>query len=396
MLTGTARRLASSLLLWSIAYNMVLPFLPILALDRGATPFQAGLLQGAAYAGAALALLPLGRLADRVGRRRTLIAAWSVGALGTAALAVPGPWPVLIPGALLTLAGAGAMPALAALAVDSVPPDRQRRAIAMVFAAEPGGLLVGSALAGVIADAWGLGRLPLLAGALSLAAAAALRPIHPDRPQPAADVDGRGGDSLRALFLTGIPAAGALLLLTLPAAFMTPFLRDQLGLSLSATGLTNSQLAVGQLAWSALFAVWPGDSGQITLNLGPVRNLKLSRGTAIAMGVCLAADAAFGALFPRGGVGLVVVAMLLRGAHFSLQPLGMALVSETTGSGEGLATRFSLLALLMGLATAAAPVLSGALYERAPALPFYVAGAAGAVGAAALLGIATLSRRTTT
>jgi predicted MFS family arabinose efflux permease len=340
--------------------------------------------------------LPMGWVADKYGRKRTLVIAWAVGALGTACLAIPGSWMVLLPGGFLALVGAGAMPALAAMVVESAPESGRRQAINLVFAAAPMGLLIGSSVGGLMAERWGLGTVSLTAALVTVAAVTSLRSLPADRPAAAAGAPLEPAtSSLRLLILVGIPAAIGILLLSLPAGFMTLYLRDVVGLSLRGTGITNAQLAVGQLAWSALFAFWPGDSGRIALTIGPIRDLRMGRGTLIAIAVCLGANAAFGGLLPAGGLVAVVIALLLRGALFSLQPLGMTMVSEVTGTGGGLATRFSLLALLMGIATAVAPVIGGALYGRHPVLPFYVTGIAAAAGASVLAALLLVGRRVT-
>lgn len=393
---GSFGWLGVSLFLWSTAYNMVLPFLPLTAAALGAAPAQVGLVQGVAYAGAALALLPAGWLADRYTRRSALFGMWTIGAIGTLLMATAESWRGMLPWAFLMLAGAGAMPALAALAAEVAPVLGRRRTLSVVFAAAPGGLLVGSSIGGLMAEAWGMKPLFVAAAAITIVAMLPLLLVA-DRASVApgavgADPGGAEGGHLARLMLVAVPAGFAYAMLALPSGFLTPYLRDVVGLSLAGTGITNAQLAVGQLAWSGLFAVWPGEMGRIQVTIGPVRGLQFGRGTLLALMVCLGANAVFGFVFTAGGAALVVLALLLRGALFSLQPLGMALVSEMTGTGTGLTGRFSLLALVMGAAAAVAPVVSGLLYAVHPAGPFVVASLAAAVGVAALLVVRVMAR----
>lgn len=379
--------------LWSAATNLAFPFLPLAAADYGAGPLQAGLVQGAAYAGAALALFPAALIAGRYGGRATLLAAWTAGAVGALLMALASTWQGLLPGACLLLAGAGAIPALAALVSEQAGHQSLRRAMNLVFAAAPAGLLAGSSAAGLLAEALGMRALFVGAAILSVVAIAAVLPAPATRPavvaEPAAAPAPAGG-SLHKLLLIGIAAGAGYLLLSLPSGFMTPYMRDVVGLSLSGTGITNAQLAVGQLAWSGLFAVWPGNTGTVALRAGQAIQLTVNRSTLLAIGVCLGANAAFGFLFPVGTTVAIVAAIVLRGALFSLQPLGMALVSEVTGTGNGLTGRFSLLALVLGLATAGAPVAAGTLYARDPAWPFWVTAVAAAIGMVMMLGLPLL------
>ena len=395
---GSFGWLGVSLFLWSTAYNMALPFLPLTAAALGAAPSQVGLVQGVAYAGAALALLPAGWLADRCSRRSALFGTWTIGAGGTLLMAVAGSWRAMLPGAFLMLAGAGAMPALAALAAEVAPVSGRRRAMNVVFAAAPGGLLVGSSVGGLMADTWGLRPLFVAAAGVTLLAMLPLLLVA-DRHVAERGLDGAGGGQggpsgghLARLMPVAVPAGFAYALLALPSGFLTPYLRDVVGLSLTGTGITNAQLAVGQLAWSGLFAVWPGELGRIQITFGPVRGLQFGRGTLLALSVCLGANAVFGFMFTAGGAALVVLAPLLRGALFSLQPLGMALVAEMTGTGTGLAGRLSLLALVVGAATAVAPIVAGLLYAVHPAWPFVVASLAAGLGLAALLVVRVMAR----
>jgi len=398
----------AGLFIWSAAFNLTVPILPLIATDLGAVPFQVGLLQGTALVFTTLTLIVAGQAADRYGQRLTLVALWVVGATGALLLLAARSWPGLVPGAALLYAGSAGVPALGALVTGTRPVSEHRRALGLLFMAAPAGMLVGSSAAGYIAERWGSPALHIATGVLTLLAAAALLPVRAGAPSRGHGGTAGGGSTSpgsspspdrtpappRPIFLAaGLAAAAVFLLLALPSGFMTPYLRDVMHLSLPATGITNGQLAVGQIAWSALLAVWPPESGQVVLRLGAMGTLRLSRGTLIAMAVCLGANALFGVLFPLGATTATVIgAILLRGAFFGLQPLGMALVSDLTGTGAGLTGRFSLLAILMGLASACAPVLAGALYGFRPAAPFWVAGATGLLGAMLLAGVVALNR----
>jgi len=381
--------LGLALLLWSTSFNLTLPFLPLVAEARGATPWQVGLVQGVAFVGAALALIPGGLLADRIGFRLTLLAGWGIGGAGALLLWRGESWQALLPGAFFLLAGAGASPALAALSAALARAGSLRRSVSLVFAAAPGGLLLGSAGAGLISERWGMAALFPAATLVTVVAMLVLLRVPDPQPEHRAHPAGPKAaaphtSNFVKLMVLAVPAGIGYLLLSLPGTFLTPYLRDVLHLSLTGTGLTSAVLAIGQLGWSALFAAWPGDLGTVDAGVGRMR-LRLSRGTLLALTVCLGANALYGFLLPVAGSAFMAAAVLiLRGALVSLQPLGLALVSETTGTGAGLAGRFSVLALIMSLSTSVSPVLAGALYTAHPAYPFYVAGLAAALGALAL------------
>jgi len=391
----SAAWLGLALFLWSAAYNINANFLPLTARDLGATSHGVGLIQGIALAGAALALLPILWLGDRFSRRSILLTAWGAGAAGTLEVALARSFSALIPGAFLMLAGGAAVPALAALATEVAPANSRRRAINGIFGALPVGLLAGSAVGGIIAQHLGNQALYLTSASLSLGAMLALLPVPASRGA-AGTAAGRedppaGTRPWVKLLLLGIPAGIAYMVLSLPSSFLTTYLREQAGLSLTGTGFVTAVLAVGQVGWSALFAVWPGETGQAEVGLGPAR-FRFGQGTLLALTVCLAANALFGLLFPAGGTVGAVIALLLRGALFSLQPLGLALVSELTGTGAGLTGRYSLLALVMAAALAAAPVAAGFIYAAHPTWPFAIAGAAALAGTLVLIALRAVSR----
>ncbi|MFY1672295.1 MFS transporter [Plantactinospora sp. WMMB334] len=130
-------------------------FLPLYLTDvRGAGDALAGLIVGAYGLGGVLGVLLGGVLADRWGRRRTLV--WSHLAASTllATMAIVTSLPVIA--LLATLVGiAHSMPgpAFVAAIVDVVPPDRRSRAFNLQFWALNLGMAGASALAGLLAEA---------------------------------------------------------------------------------------------------------------------------------------------------------------------------------------------------------------------------------------------------
>lgn len=149
-----------------------------------------GLPQTASVVGAALAAVPLGRLAARHGRRPALSLGFGIGAAGAAlgAASVIAGWFWLFVVAMM-LFGAGITAGLQArfAATDLAEPDRRGRALAMVVWATTVGAVAGPNLvepAGRLAAGAGM---PRLAGALlvsvagyALAAAAVQAGLRPD------------------------------------------------------------------------------------------------------------------------------------------------------------------------------------------------------------------------
>ncbi|MGR6322357.1 MFS transporter [Micromonospora soli] len=141
---------------------------------RGASASLAGLVVGAYGAGGAVGTLLGGVLADRWGRRATLLAA-HLGAAGLmVALAFSRHLAVIaVLAALVGVVHSMPSPAFVAAIVDVVPEDRRARAFNLQFWAFNLGMAVASLLAGVLAEASFL-ALFLVDAAATLAAAAVI------------------------------------------------------------------------------------------------------------------------------------------------------------------------------------------------------------------------------
>lgn len=378
-------------LLWSFAFNLMFPLLPLYASSLGARGIQVGLVAGVAAAGAALLAFPLSALADRYGQRIALLVGWGASALGWLLMASAATWRHLLPGAFLITGPIAALPALNALVLDEVPRQQSSRALSLVYGAAPVGLLLGSALGGHLADDFGLATVVRVAGAGCLAATLCLlllrrRGAAKDvaSPTPVAAAASAGGSRMHAktrFVLLGLGAVitGAFTVINMPTNFIVPFLHEVGGQSMRAAGLYTSYLALAQIFWSLVFAVWPRSRGQI--RLGP---FDLQLAPLIGIAVCLVANSVFGALMPSGWRFAWYIALFLRGSQYSLQALGSALLGDVVSPGAARTTRMTVLGLGVGVGAVLAPIMAGWLYDDDPAAPFEVSGVTAAVAAVVL------------
>ncbi|MFE3996903.1 MFS transporter, partial [Streptomyces goshikiensis] len=127
--------------------HLVTPFLVFLLADRGVTGSETSYVLGALGAGNLLGPALGGVLADRIGRRPTML----IGLLGAAAaqgalFLAPGLWTMATAALLLSVASATVGPAAYALMADSVDPERRRGAYALFG----WGVNIGTAVAGVL------------------------------------------------------------------------------------------------------------------------------------------------------------------------------------------------------------------------------------------------------
>jgi MFS family permease len=130
----------------------VVPFLTVYLTGRGCTVGEAGLAVAAYGAGNLMASLLGGHLADKLGRRETIVLSMFSGAAMMMLLSQARPFPLII--LLTTLTGLTNelyRPASAALLADVVPPGRRITAFAALRVAFNAGFAFGPATAGFLA-----------------------------------------------------------------------------------------------------------------------------------------------------------------------------------------------------------------------------------------------------
>jgi MFS family permease len=179
-------------MLWLFVFVQLAGSLPIPILTLYARDVlhltQAGMVKVFAAPGllTALLALPLGRLADRVGRDRAIRAGLALGAVGLLLTALAGATPWLVAG-VLTLLGISyvvVMPAWMALTSELAPPGRQGLALGAMNAAQGIGFVLAS-LAGAALYEYVAPTAPFYTGAALLAVCAVACVFLVKRPAPA-------------------------------------------------------------------------------------------------------------------------------------------------------------------------------------------------------------------
>ena len=167
----------------TLLYYLLVPLLPAYAREYRLSQMGVGVLFGS-YAVALLAgTVPLGRLADRVGRRTPLLG----GLLGlfatTLLFAFAHSYPLLILARVLQgLSATATWTAGMALVADHFPREARGRAMGTVFAFANLGVLLGPPLSGWLAQHFGMRAPFLVAASLALADAVARLTLLKDVP----------------------------------------------------------------------------------------------------------------------------------------------------------------------------------------------------------------------
>ncbi|KRC36913.1 MFS transporter [Oerskovia sp. Root22] len=197
----------------------------LIASELSGSDAIAGLAQTTAVVGAAIVALPLSRLAERHGRRRSLTSGYVVALLGAALAATATllqTWPLLLAGMLLFGAGSATGLASRFTATDLARPARRATDLSVVIWATTIGSVLGPNLAGATEKlgllpgpvgehgTHGTSAAPLLVAALAFAAAAASvwLLLRPD-PLHVAAARAAASSSEEAAARAGTPATGA-------------------------------------------------------------------------------------------------------------------------------------------------------------------------------------------
>ena len=356
--------------------GLIAPLLPELERRTGAGEAGLGLALAAYSLPILFVSLPLGRLADRLGRRPLLLGGLLLTAAGSAVIALSSALEPLIAGrAVQGVGSASSWIAALALVSDLAPEGRKGEAIGFALAANSVGAIGGPALGGLTGDAVGFAFPFVLVGSLALGLAVAGWALLPRRePEPPEASRGGGWRPLFARLGRRDVAPAVVIVIGGSAALglievAAPLDADErLGLSAAAIGglfaatLALDALAapragrasdgvgrrpvaaVGLLALSlagALLALLPGVVG---LGIGLAI---FGIGTSIAFAAALPwLDEAFGSLDRGFGYGVLNV---LYSAGYSAGPL---IAGVTLELGEANLVYWGLAILAAGLATA--------------------------------------------
>jgi MFS family permease len=308
-MTPAFAALSFATLAFFVAGGIFLPVVPRFTIGPlGGDKVAVGIVIGAFAVSSLLARPFAGRLADRRGRRLTLVAGAVVTVLASLGHLVAFNIPILI--AMRLLLGAGeALFFVAALsaATDLAPEDRRGEAISLISLSLYLGIAIGPVVGEAVNGALGFTAVWLVAAGISLASVI-LSWIAPETLRPGARADSHGPQSL--LHRRGI-APGLLALCGVfgmgPFFAFLPLLTDDLGLG--GSGPYLAAFAIVVVALRLVGARWPDQIGAARLS-----------GTALVV----------------SAIGLVVLAL----AMSSVVPVGPGLMGGSIVFAAGVAFTF--------------------------------------------------------
>lgn len=240
-----------SLLLWGLGEGTFYIFQPLYLQQLGANPVLIGTVLSLSAVTMSLGHIPLGMLADRIGRRPLIWASWFIGLAGTLIMGLATKLPGYVSGLLLYGLTFCVAPSLSSYVADARGRWSPARALTFTSAGFNAGSLMGPILGGMLADRIGLRRVYLVASAFFLISSVILLFL---RKQDL--VEKPAGQELWAPLRNRryLSFLGLLILMIfsffLPQSFTPNFLQDQQGLSFSQVGELASLLSLGALVFN--------------------------------------------------------------------------------------------------------------------------------------------------
>ena len=246
--------LSVSLLTWGIGEGMFLIFQPIYLQQLGANTLTIAGIFSLFGLAMMVAHIPAGHLADRIGRKPLLVAAWAAGVLAALAMGLARSLPVFIAGMLLYGFTAFVTSPLNSYITAARGKMSPVRAMTLVSATYNLGAILGPISGGWIGARLGLSSVYLVSAGIFLVSTVILfflrpqpREVHdPDAPPESLWKNTRFIGFLGIIFL-------AMFVMYLPQPLTPRFLQNERGLSLENIGLLGS---IGSLGNAVLASCW--------------------------------------------------------------------------------------------------------------------------------------------
>ena len=243
--------------LFALSYGLWMNLRQLHLLDLGATPAQIGTVFALVSMSGGLLPLPAGMLADRIGPKRVILAAWLIAAAGAMTAALARTWQSASIGYIIFMLCIAANPATVSYVllntIQGEKKDSAESVMATVFASWPAAMVFAPALGGLIADRLDI-RADLWLGAGGLLAAVAVFMLAgntqstgaAERSNPRQLAGNRPFITLAVYFSVALAA------LYLGFALAPTYLEDARGFSTGSIGILFSISSIGMLLFRSV------------------------------------------------------------------------------------------------------------------------------------------------
>ena len=238
---------ALALFTWGIGEGAFFYFQPIYLQELGASPIAIGSILSAVGAAMTIVHIPAGHLADRIGRRKMLWAAWLFGTTSTLVMALARSLPMFVLGMILYALTAFVMSPLNSYVTAARGKWSVARAITLVSASYNAGAVLGPLLGGLIGNHFGLGRTYLFSAGIFVVSTMIIFNLQHQPVEPRTSTRGEGllknhayQRFLPIIFLT-------IFAMYLPQPLTPNFLQNQRQLSLDQLGIVFAAGSLGNV-----------------------------------------------------------------------------------------------------------------------------------------------------
>ena len=338
--------IAISMFTWGVGEGMFLYFQPIYLQQLGADPVRIGAILGGFGLMMTISHMPAGYLADRLGRRPVMQAAWVLGVLATWIMALAGSLPIFVSGLLLYGVTMFVLSPLYSYVTAARGKLSVGRALTLISAAFNLGVVIGPVLGGYIGEVAGLRQTYFIAGWIFIVSTIVIFLIRPqpvDTPTP----EMRGNAWLlnqRAFAYLGIVFL-AMFATYLPQPLSPNFLQNQRNLSLSQIGQLYSMSSIGVVVLNLALGQLPARVGFM---LGQ------------------AAVGLFALLLWQGsGLPWYLIGYFLLGGYKTARSLATAQMQEFVHQAK-MGLSYGLTETVSSTAMILSPILAGYLYDLNP------------------------------
>lgn len=238
--------LGISLMIWGVGEGMFFIFQPLYLQQLGADPVAIGAIIGGAAIAMAVAHIPAGHLADRLGRKPLLVAAWVLAMMATWVMALAPSLPFFIAGMMLYNLTAFVSSPMNSYITAARGKLSVQRAITLVSALYNVGAILGPWLGGQVGRHYGLRTIYMFAGIAFIISTIILIFIRTQPVESAHPEDGGNGCFINKKFIAYLAIifmAGFSMYLAQPLS--SNYLQNQHHLSLDAIGILGSISGLG-------------------------------------------------------------------------------------------------------------------------------------------------------
>ena len=240
-----------SLLTWGLGEAAFFYFQPIYLQQLGADPVQIGLILGIFGIAMTVVHIPSGYLADRLGRKPLLVAAWGLGVMATTLMAFATTLPVFVIGMVLYGLTAFVVSPLNSYITAARGKFTVGRAITLTSAMYNMGAVAGPLLGGYIGSLLGLRYIYMFAMFAFIASTIIVLFIHP-QPLENHDPQRPPGNLLSNQRYLGfmVIAFISMFSMYLPQPLTPNFLQNERGITISEIGTIGAVGSLGNVAFN--------------------------------------------------------------------------------------------------------------------------------------------------